>query len=80
MSRKGNKQVKEQVVDKLSAFITAGFALAAALAWNEAIQQTIKNIGLEKYGPFFYAVIITILAVIMAVWIGRIAGKLKQYG
>ncbi|HJK65977.1 MAG TPA: DUF5654 family protein, partial [Methanocorpusculum sp.] len=32
------------VIDKLSALITAAFGLVAALAWNSAIQEIFKEV------------------------------------
>ena len=70
--------VKLEIIEKMSALITAAFGLVAALAWNTAIQtwfvENLQNTG----GPWIYAIIITIIAVIMTIWIGRIAGKLTK--
>jgi len=71
-----------EVVEKLSALITAAFGLVAALAWNDAI----KSLFLEgaplyfmaAYGPWLYALLVTVLAVIAAIWVGRMAEKAKK--
>jgi len=72
--------MKTEVIEKLAALITAAFGLVAALAWNSAIQETFKR----YYGPnsglaalFAYAVIITILAVFITLWIGKVSEKAK---
>jgi len=70
-------KIRKEVVDKIATLITAAFAFVAALAWNDAIKSAIETFGLQKYGPLFYAIFVTVLAVIVSVWIGRIAGKLK---
>jgi len=71
--------MKSEVVDKLAALITAAFGLVAALAWNEAIQNWFKSQAyLVTAGPWAYAVIITIIAVIATIWIGKIAEKAKK--
>jgi hypothetical protein len=70
-----------EVIDKLAALITAAFGLIAALAWNGAIKAIfLKVFGeAEGLGPMLiYAVLVTVLAVIAAIWIGRVAGKAKK--
>jgi hypothetical protein len=73
--------MKGEVIDKLAALITAAFGLVAALAWNGAI----KAIFLEVFGEseglrpmIVYAVIVTLIAVIVTIWIGKAAGKAKK--
>ena len=68
---------KGEVVEKIAALMTAAFGLIAALAWNDAIKQMIEKLGLQVYGPILYAVVITIIAVIATICIGRISAKLK---
>ena len=73
--------MKSEVIEKLAALITAAFGLVAALAWNGAIQAIFKQIfgTSEGVGPMVtYAVIVTIIAVIATIWIGRAAGKAKK--
>ncbi len=67
--------MKKEIIDKFSTFITTAFAFAAGLAWNEAIKKTIETLGLTQYGPFVYAVILTIVAVLVTIWIGKAAEK-----
>ena len=47
--------------------IGAGFALTISLAWNEAIKHLFEKSapGLKKYGPFGYAIAVTILGIIV---------------
>ena len=70
------KPAKKEFVDKFAALITAAFGLVAALAWNDAIKQLIVRFGFDGYGPLFYAIIVTLLAVLFTYWIGRAAAKL----
>ncbi|MFH1803087.1 MAG: DUF5654 family protein [archaeon] len=77
--------MKSQVIEKLAALITAAFGLVAALAWNEAIKALFvgpcgsENAGtlcaLSGGGPWAYAIVVTILAVIATIWIGKISDK-----
>ncbi|MBS3140567.1 hypothetical protein J4405_00310 [Candidatus Woesearchaeota archaeon] len=74
--------MKVEVVDKLSALITAGFGLVAALAWNDTIKALVAKFfgspGDQITAMIVYALIITLVAVIATVWIGRIAQKAKN--
>ena len=79
--------MKKDVVEKLTALVTAAFGLVAALAWNDAIKALFvgpcgaENAGalcaLSTGGPWLYAVIVTILAVIATIWIARVAERAK---
>ncbi|MCQ2079190.1 MAG: DUF5654 family protein [archaeon] len=69
-----------QVLEAMSALIISAFSLVAALAWNEAIKTAIANLlgtGDEGLGLFIYAIIVTIIAVIMAIVITRAIRKAK---
>jgi hypothetical protein len=73
--------MKSEVIDKLAALVTAAFGLVAALAWNGAIQAIFKKVfgTAEGIGPMVvYAVVVTILAVIATIWVGKAAGKAKK--
>ena len=73
-------KIKNQVVEKLSTLITAAFGLVAALAWNSAIQQIFKIYFGETSGVgamLLYATFVTIIAVVVTVWIGKITEKIK---
>jgi len=73
--------MKDEVVEKIAALATAAFGLVAALAWNSAIQSLFMEGGplyfLAAGGVWVYAVIVTIIAVIITVWIGRAAERAK---
>jgi cellobiose-specific phosphotransferase system component IIC len=71
---------KTEVIEKVAALVTAAFGLVAALAWNGAIQELFKLIFGEQstlVAMFVYAVVVTIIAVIAVVLIGRAAAKAK---
>lgn len=60
------------------ALATAAFGVVAALAWNAFITELVKaflpaQAGL--IGLFVYAVVITVLAVIVISWLGRVAER-----
>jgi len=79
--------MKSEVVEKIAALITAAFGLVAALAWNDAIKALFvgpcgsEGAGalcmLSSEGPWVYAIIVTIIAVIATIWIAKVAEKAK---
>jgi uncharacterized membrane protein (DUF106 family) len=70
--------ISKEVIDKIAALMTAAFGLVAALAWNDAIKSAIQSLGLESYGPWLYAIVVTVLAVVVTLYIGKVAAKVKQ--
>ena len=59
--------------------ITTAFAFVAGEAWNGAIQKLIEQfIGTGDALPslFIYAIVVTIIAVIVTVLLARVAGKM----
>ncbi|MEK6872325.1 MAG: DUF5654 family protein [Nanoarchaeota archaeon] len=73
--------MRNEVIERLAALMTAAFGLVAALAWNGAIQELFKSIFGENGtlgGMFIYAVVVTVLAVIATIWIGGLSQKVKK--
>jgi len=73
--------MKTEIIDKLADLITTAFGLVAALAWNSAIQAIFKNIfgATEGMIPMlFYAIIVTVIAVIATIWIGKVKDNSKN--
>ncbi|MBT7903701.1 hypothetical protein HN587_07595 [Candidatus Woesearchaeota archaeon] len=80
--------MKSDVIEKIAALMTAAFGLVAALAWNDAIKALFKGpcgtegsgalCMLSSGGPWAYAVIITIIAVLATIWIAKFADKHKE--
>jgi len=73
--------MKKDVIDKLATLITAAFGLVAALAWNGAIQSIFKELfgTSDSLGAMLiYAVVVTIIAVIATIWIGKIESRAKN--
>jgi len=79
--------MKSEIVEKIASLVTAAFGLVAALAWNDAIKALFvgpceaENAGalcmLSSGGPWLYAMVVTIIAVIATVWVGKVAAKAK---
>ncbi|MCX8190174.1 MAG: DUF5654 family protein [Candidatus Diapherotrites archaeon] len=74
-------KTKAEVIEKISALMTAAFGLIAALAWNDTISGLFKPNGelyfLQSVGKWAYPIIVTIIAVVVTIWIGRVAQKAK---
>jgi len=71
---------KIEVLDKIATLFTAAFAFIAAFAWNETIKTLVYEKMSGEEAPFIvisYAVLITILAVVVTVLIARAASKAK---
>lgn len=72
-------EVTKMIMETILALITTAFAFVAGEAWNSAIQALIEEfIGTGSALPslFTYAIIVTIIAVIVTVLIARIAGRM----
>lgn len=73
-----------ELISQLLTLATSGFGLAAALAWNQAIQKFVKDFiepslpGSGLTSQFIYAILVTILAVIITYQLSRIASKLQR--
>ena len=71
---------KDEVLDKIGALMTAAFGLVAALAWNGAIQEIFKVVFGEAStiaAQLTYAIVVTIIAVILTIWIARAISHAK---
>jgi hypothetical protein len=72
--------LRTQVIEQVAILMTGAFGFIAALAWNGAI-TTLVNEYLDKGNAtlplFVYAIIVTILAVVMTLIIARAAAKAK---
>lgn len=57
---------------------SASLGLVAALAWNEAIKSTLSLLGLGENlaGLYSYAILATVIAVVVLSLLGRAAARL----
>lgn len=70
--------VGKQVREKIAVLLTTAFGLVAALAWNGAIRAIfVKIFGTADtvVGMLTYAIVVTIIAVIVTVIIARSVAK-----
>jgi membrane protein YdbS with pleckstrin-like domain len=73
--------MKKEIIEKISSLVIAAFGLVAALAWNGAIQAIFKEVFGTAEGVWpmlIYAVIVTVIAVIVTVWMAKISGKKEE--
>ena len=73
--------MKGEVIEKIAALVRAAFGLVAALAWNGAILAIFKKIFGTAEGllsMIIYAVVVTIIAVLATIWVGKAAEKSKK--
>ncbi|HEX8216611.1 MAG TPA: DUF5654 family protein [Allosphingosinicella sp.] len=64
-------------IQTMIALASASLGLVAALAWNEAIKATLARLGLgeDLVGLYTYAILATLLAILVLVWLGRLAAR-----
>ena len=65
-------------IQTMISLASASLGLVAALAWNEAIKAALAKLGLgdDLAGLFSYAVVATVLAVVVLSLLGKTAAKL----
>jgi hypothetical protein len=72
------KSTTTLIIETIAALMTAAFGFVAALAWNGAISKLISDYfsaGDATLGLFIYAIIVTVIAVIAIILIGRVLSK-----
>ena len=83
--KKENKKLHIEIVKQIVTLSTSGFGLVAALAWNSVIQEFV-NTYVKKWLPansgiislLIYALIITVLAVLVTVQLSKLSEKLQE--
>jgi hypothetical protein len=81
------KDLPSAIIAQMLALATSGFGLVAALAWNEVVKETV-NSYIQPYLPqgskvislFLYAVIVTVLAVIVTLQLTKIQKVIESNG
>lgn len=72
-------EVSKLIMETILGLITTAFAFVAGLAWNDAIQKLIEQFvgtGSALTSLFTYAIIVTIIAVVVTVILARFAAKM----
>lgn len=74
------KELRAEAVGTFSTLITSAFGLVAAFAWNEVVREAIDRYitpGQGLKSATIYAVLVTVLAVVVSFQLGKLAGRYK---
>lgn len=77
------KAFHEELMSQMLTLATSGFGLVAALAWNETIQQVVKEYvqpripGSGIFARLIYAMLITFLAVLITYQLSKITSRFQ---
>ena len=79
---KRTSRFSREVVATMISLASAAFGVVAALAWNTAITQAFaeafgKNAAGRLSALFVYAVVVTLVGVIVIVLLGRLAARIR---
>lgn len=78
------KSLRLEVVTQMLTLITSGFAVVAALAWNDAIQSSVNEYIVPRFpnagiwSKFIYAFVITILIVFITYQLSQVRSKFEN--
>lgn len=81
---KQEKRFHEELLGQLLTLSTSGFGLVAALAWNETIQEVVKEYiepkipGSGLVSKLIYALMVTFLAVFITYQLSKLHSKLTR--
>jgi hypothetical protein len=83
--KKESQKIHVEIVKQMVTLSTSAFGLVAALAWNSVIQEFVSTY-VKKWIPagggiislLIYALIITVLAVLITVQLSKLAEKLQN--
>ena len=73
------KETTRMILQSMIALSSAALGLVAALAWNDAIKETIKQLLGEDESltsRYTYAILATVIAVIVVLVLARTAAKI----
>ena len=76
-----NKSFRSEFLKTMVQLATAGFGVAAALAWNEVVKKFIDRFistGAGFKSSLYYAVVVTFIAVFVTYYLGRLSQEAKQ--
>lgn len=81
MSNKVSKELRIEFFERFATLASGAFTFVAGLAWNDAVQNLIKQYispGKTVLSQVIYAVIVTIVAIIAIMQINGIAKRLEK--
>ena len=74
-----------ELIERMVALSTSGFGLVAALAWNNVIQEFVRNYlnkilpsGSGIFSLLIYAIIITVLAVVVTYQLSKLQRRIAE--
>jgi len=71
----------KEFITKFTTVISGAFSFVAALAWNETVKAFIQKYiapGSELKSLFYYAIIVTAIAVLVSYYLNRAADKMIE--
>lgn len=80
---KKDRAFHQEIITQLLTLVTSGFGVVAALAWNDAIQQFVKDFiepkipGSGLISKFLYAILITLLIVLVTYNLSKISSRFE---
>jgi len=84
-SRTKSKRLHKELFKQMLTLATSGFGLVAALAWNSLIQEFVNSYvkkflpeGSGIYSLLIYAVVVTVLAVIVTYQLSKVVEKIQK--
>jgi hypothetical protein len=77
VAKRASRFSREFIVTVISV-VTTAFGVVVALAWNTALSKALERLsaGAEIIGLFIYAVLITLGAVVVIIFLGRLATRM----
>ena len=75
--RKANRFSREFLATMI-ALVTTAFGVVVALAWNTALSKALEQLSKANQiiGLFVYAVVVTVIAVLTVISLGRLAARI----
>jgi hypothetical protein len=77
VARKAGRFSREFLATMI-ALVTTAFGVVVALAWNTALSKALEQLSKANQiiGLFVYAVVVTVIAVLTVISLGRLAGRI----
>jgi TRAP-type C4-dicarboxylate transport system permease small subunit len=77
VAKRASRFSREFIVTVISV-VTTAFGVVVALAWNTALSEALGRLskGAEIVGLFIYAALITFMAVLAIIFLGRLATRM----
>jgi uncharacterized membrane protein YidH (DUF202 family) len=82
-AKKNVQETRREILLQTMTLVNGAFALVAALAWNEAVKALIDRYfksGSGLYSRFIYAIVITLLVVMVGRYLSVLTKRLDPNG